>query len=254
MIIAILGLGEAGSAFARDLLAVGVQVRGWDPAPRSIPEGIDFAPSSIAAVSRADVVLSMNAASVAVQLAREVAPGLEPNQLYADLNTAAPQNKREVAAIVEKSGALFIDGALLDPVPSKGMRTELYASGSGARLFAEKMSPLGMSITCLDDQAGNAATHKLVRSIIYKGVGAVVMECLEAAEALNLTEYARAQLMTLLRDEAMIDRFVEGSLKHAPRRIHEMQAVVEMLDAIGVSAFTSRASLLKLKEIMERKA
>jgi hypothetical protein len=49
----------------------------------------------------------------------------------------------------------------------------------------------------------------------------------------------------------MIDRFVEGSKKHAGRRIHEMEAVVEMLDSIGVSSFTSRASLEKLKEIME---
>ena len=76
----------------------------------------------------------------------------------------------------------------------------------------------------------------------------------QAAESLDLTEYARAQLMTLLRDEAMIDRFVSGSILHAKRRVHEMEAVVEMCNALGVSSFTSQASLMKLREILERKS
>jgi 3-hydroxyisobutyrate dehydrogenase-like beta-hydroxyacid dehydrogenase len=249
MIVAILGIGEAGGALARDLLAKGVQVRGWDPAPRLIPAGLEFASSNPAAVSGAEIVLSVNWASVAVDVAAEVAPVLQPGQLFADLNTAAPQNKREVAAIVDKTGALFVDAALMDPVLPKGLGTQAYASGSGAEIFAEKMAALGMPVTFLDHEAGNAATHKLVRSIVYKGIAAVVMECLEAAQALNMSQFARAQMLTILRDEAMIDRFVNGSLKHARRRVHEMEAVVEMLDSIGVSAFTSHAAVQRLKEI-----
>ncbi|HET9590633.1 MAG TPA: NAD(P)-binding domain-containing protein [Anaerolineales bacterium] len=253
MIIAVLGIGEAGGALARDLIAAGVQVRGWDPEPRMIPDGLDFASSNPAAASGADVVLSVNWASVAVEVATEVAPVLYPGQLYADLNTAAPQTKRDLAPIIEKTGALFIDAALMDPVPPKGLRTQVYASGSGAKIFAEKMSPLGMPVTFLDHEAGNAATHKLVRSIMYKGVAAVVMECLEAAEALNMTDYARAQMLKIIYDEPMIDRFVNGSIKHANRRVQEMEAVVEMLNSIGVSAFTSQAAVQRLKEIMEKK-
>lgn len=253
MIIAILGIGEAGGTLARDLIAAGVQVRGWDPDPRMIPDGLDFAPGNPAAASGADVVLSVNWASVAMDVAAEVAPMLQPGQLYADLNTAAPQLKRELAPIIETTGALFVDAALMDPVPPKGLRTQVYASGSGAEIFAKKMSPLGMPVTFLDHEAGNAATHKLVRSIMYKGVAAVVIECLEAAEALNMTEYARAQMLKIIDDEPMIDRFVNGSIKHAKRRVQEMEAVVEMLNSIGVSAFTSYAAMQKLKELMERK-
>jgi 3-hydroxyisobutyrate dehydrogenase-like beta-hydroxyacid dehydrogenase len=252
MIIAILGIGEAGGALARDLIAKGVPVRGWDPDPRMIPDGLDFAASNSAAVSGAEIVLSVNSASIAAQVARQVAPALRPNQLYADLNTAAPQNKRELADIIEKTGALFVDAALMDPVPHQGLGTQVYASGSGAAIFTEKMTPLGMPVTFLNHEAGSAATHKLVRSIVYKGVAAVVMECLEAADALNMSEYGRVQLMTLLRDEAMIDRFVSGSMKHARRRVQEMQAVVDMLNSIGVSAFTSEAAMQKLKELTEK--
>jgi len=253
MIIAILGIGEAGGTLARDLIAKGVQVRGWDPEPRKLPNGLEFASSNPAAVLGADIVLSVNWASVAVEVANEVAPVLQPNQLYADLNTAAPQLKRAIAPVIENTGALFVDAALMDPVPPKGLGTQVYASGSGAEIFAERMIPVGMPVTYLDREAGNAATHKLVRSIMYKGVAAVIIECLEAAEALNMTEYARAQMLKIIYDEAMIDRFVTGSIKHAKRRVEEMEAVVEMLNSIGISSFTSQASIKRLKEIMEKK-
>lgn len=253
MIIAILGIGEAGGTLARDLIAAGIQVRGWDPEPRNIPDRLHFASSNPDAVSGADIILSVNWARVAVDVAREVAPVLQPDQLYADMNTAAPQLKRDIAPIIENSGALFVDAALMDPVPPKGLRTQVYASGSGAEMFAEKMTPLGMPVTYLDREAGNAATHKLVRSIMYKGVAAVIIECLEAAEALSLTGYARAQMLKIIYDEAMIDRFVSGSIKHAKRRVEEMDAVVEMLNSIGVSSFTSQASIKRLKEIMEKR-
>jgi len=253
MIIAILGIGEAGGSFARDLIAKGVKVRGWDPEPRNIPDGLDFASSNPAAALGADIVLSVNWASVAAGVATEVAPVLKPNQLFADLNTAAPQLKRDIAPIIERTGAWFVDAALMDPVPHKGLGTDVYASGSGAEAFAENMTSLGMPVTVLDKEAGNAATHKLVRSIMYKGVAAVILECLEAAEVLNMKDYARSQMMKIINDETMIDRFVSGSIKHAERRMHEMEAVVEMLDFIGVSAFTSQAAKERLKEIMENK-
>jgi 3-hydroxyisobutyrate dehydrogenase-like beta-hydroxyacid dehydrogenase len=252
MIIAILGIGEAGGALAGDLIAKGVRVRGWDPEPRNLPQELEFAANNPEATTSADIVLSVNWASVAVEVATEVAPVLQPNQLYADLNTAAPQLKRELATIIEQGGAPFVDAALMDPILPKGLGTPVYASGSGAEQFTKKMAPLGMPVTYLNREAGNAATHKLVRSIMYKGVAAVIMECLEAAEALNMTEYARAQMLKIISDEPMIDRFVSGSIKHASRRVHEMEAVVEMLNSIGVSAYTSQAAVQRLKEITEK--
>ena len=252
MIVAILGIGEAGGTLARDLIAKGIQVRGWDPNPRNLPEKLEFATSNPDAVFGADIVLSVNWASVAEAVAAEVAPALQPGQLFADMNTATPQLKREIAPIIDKTGALFVDAALMDPVPPKGLGTQVYASGSGAKQFAEVMTPLGMPVTYLDAEPGDAATHKLVRSIMYKGVAAVIMECLEAAEALHMTEYARTQMLKIIYDEPMIDRFVTGSIKHAKRRVEEMEAVVEMLNSIGVSSFTSQAAVQRLKEIMEK--
>ena len=68
MEVAVLGLGEAGGRIASDLVAAGCAVRGFDPARQ--PAGIANADSAQSAVEGADVVLSVNAAAVALELAR----------------------------------------------------------------------------------------------------------------------------------------------------------------------------------------
>ena len=85
--VAMLGLGEAGSAIAADLVAAGVTVRGYDPAVRGVGGRQDFGDEA-QAVRGADVVLSVNAAAAAVDAARVAAAELRSGQLFADLNTA----------------------------------------------------------------------------------------------------------------------------------------------------------------------
>lgn len=249
MNIAILGLGEAGQTLAADLLADGATVHGWDPSPAELPDGLYLTRSNGDAVQDADLILSVNWASVAAEVANEVASLLMPGQIYVDLNTASPQNKEAVAAVIDPSGALFVDAAIMSPIRPKGLRAPIYAAGSGAQAFYDLMSPLGMSITVLDGPAGSAATHKLIRSIAYKGIAAVVLECVAAGEKLGMEEYARQQVASILRDEAMVDHFITGSHKHAKRRMHEMEAVVELLEDAEVSAFTSQASVERLREL-----
>ena len=149
--------------------------------------------------------------------------------------------------------AQFADVAIMAPIAPQRLQTPLIASGEGAKSFADAISTFGTPITVLDKPAGHAATLKLVRSIFYKGLAAVVIEMLETAEKLDLEGYAREQMMTILQDEDMIDRFVTGSRIHAKRRIHEMDAVVELLQGIGVQPYTSTAANQRLKDLLEEK-
>jgi 3-hydroxyisobutyrate dehydrogenase-like beta-hydroxyacid dehydrogenase len=252
-VFAILGLGEAGGALATDLIRLGVTVYGWDPEPKQIPTGVHFAANNPDAAARADVILSVNLATVALEVAEEVLPFLRPDQLYADLNTAAPHTKQQIADVMTPSGALFADVALMAPVLPRGIGTPAMASGLGAQKFHDFLTGYGMPVTVLDQPAGSAATRKLVRSVFYKGVAAVVIECLEAARQLDCEAWARAQMSSILSDEQMIDRFVNGSHHHAERRIHEMTAVTELLHQVGVAAYTSQAALDRLHDIQKEK-
>ncbi|MCB0167587.1 MAG: NAD(P)-dependent oxidoreductase [Anaerolineae bacterium] len=249
MKIAMLGIGEAGRTIAADLIAAGVIVSGWDPEPKQIPPGVIFATGNAEAAQQADLILSINLAAAATDVAYNVLPILTPQQLFAEINTASPQTKRRVADILQPSGALVADAALMAPVPLRGLKTSVLVSGPGAQRFHTLMTPLGMPVTVLDEQVGTAATRKLIRSIAYKGIAAVVVECLAAAEPLGLEDYARQQLLTLLPNEAMIDRFVEGSRTHAVRRSREMEAVAALLEEIGVPSYTTTAALEQLKAL-----
>ena len=93
LVIAVLGLGEAGSVIARDLLAAGARVRGYDPAVAAGP-GLTGTAGEAGAARGADLVLSVNSAKAAVEAFRAGLPGLGPGALWADLNTASPGVKR----------------------------------------------------------------------------------------------------------------------------------------------------------------
>ena len=250
--VAVLGLGEAGSIIAADLVKAGFAVDAWDPQPKRLPSGVKLTENDHQAINEADLILSVNLASVAADVARSAAPILTESQLYADLNTASPGTKRKIAEILAPSGALFADVALLAPVSARGLRTPTLVSGPGASRFHDLLAPHGMPVTMLDNQVGSAAARKLVRSVFMKGVAAVVIECLEAAERLGCEAWTREQLLTVIRDESLIDRFVEGSRIHAARRLDEMNAAAELLTEIDIAPLMTEATIKRLEALKAR--
>lgn len=113
--IAVLGLGEAGREIARDLVAAGARVGGYDPRPdRTAPPGAKERVSGADAVAGAEVVLSANSASDAEEALRSGLPAAVPGAVWADLNTAAPALKRRLAGIAEQGGVAFADVADVD--------------------------------------------------------------------------------------------------------------------------------------------
>ena len=242
--VAVLGLGEAGTAIAADLLAAGAQVSGWDPAGEPGLDGLRFAADNVAAVADAGVVLSVNWASVAVEVGAEVADALAPEAVFADLNTAAPERKRQVAAEVERAGARFVDVALLSPVPGRGLATPAFGSGSGAEALVAALAPLGAEVEVLGPAAGEAAERKLLRSVFVKGMAIAALESIEAARAAGREEWLREHLAATIEsaDAAFLERLVAGSRPHARRRGEEMAAAAEMLASLGTPSPISRAA------------
>lgn len=235
MVVAVLGLGEAGSALARDLVSAGVRVRGFDPAGLDL-DGVEVARQAAAAAGGADAVLSLNSAEAAAGAAAECAESLERGAVFADLNTASPSVKREVAEVVGRTGGSFADVALIGPVPGNGVRTPALASGPGAERFAQLFGALGMPVTVVGAEPGEAAARKLARSVFAKGLAASVGEALAAAERLGCEEWLYGELERTLTeaDPELLRRLVEGSRRHAERRREEMAAAVAMLDELDV--------------------
>jgi 3-hydroxyisobutyrate dehydrogenase-like beta-hydroxyacid dehydrogenase len=253
--VAVLGLGEAGSIFANGLAAMGITVTGWDPAPkRKLHKAVRIAANNMDAAKDADIILSVNLPVVSEAVAEEVLPVLNGKKIYAEMNTSSPQQKITIENILRPTAVLFADVAIMAPVPPKGIETPFLLSGSGAVLFQKLLAACNPNMNVLSDKTGDASTHKLLRSIVYKGVAAVICEAMEAAKAFELEDYMRQQIASVIGgNETLIDRFIEGSHTHAERRIHEMEAVVHMLTDKNIQPVMAAAAKENLEKILKTK-
>lgn len=218
-------------------------VRGYDPA---VPagEGVAATAGEADAAAGADLVLSVNSASAAVGALRAGIGGLGAGALWADLNTASPGVKRELDRIAAEHGTTCVDVAIMAPVPGRGLRVPMLASGPDAARVAALLEPLGASVGVLDGPAGLAASRKLLRSVFFKGLAAAVVEALEAGRAAGCEEWLRDNIVTELSaaDSSTVDRLVGGTHRHAVRRQAEMAAAADMLTELGVPPAVTGAS------------
>ena len=247
-VLTVLGLGEAGGRIAGDLVAAGADVRGYDPAVTSVPEGVTRVADPAQAVAESSVVLVLTTAATAHAVAESVLPALPADAVYADLNTAAPALKRDLAALVAEAGGRFADVALLGPVPARGLGTPALASGPGAPAFADALVPLGMPVEVVSSDAGDAAACKLLRSVFMKGLAASVLESVQAAEAAGRAGWLRDEIAAVV-GEPLLERLIEGSRLHAVRRVDELEAARDLLLELGVEPRVTSASAAVLGEL-----
>jgi len=249
---AVFGLGEAGGAIAADLAAAGAVVRGYDPASIESPNGVLRVDDPSDAVVGADAVLAVTAAKDAMAAAKQALDSIEPSAFYIDLATTAPALKRELAALLGQRTIAFADLALMSTVPGKGVRTPALVSGAAASAAAELLSGFEMPIEIAGPNPGDAATRKLLRSVVVKGLAAVVIESMRAARAAGLADETWTNIVGQLTatDETFVRRMVEGTATHAGRRRDEMAAAVELLTELDVESVMSQATVANLEAVL----
>jgi 3-hydroxyisobutyrate dehydrogenase-like beta-hydroxyacid dehydrogenase len=251
-VVAVLGLGEAGSHIAADLVAAGAVVRGFDPRAAA-GAGVLECSGDADACRGASLVLSLTCAHEAEDALASALPGIGRTAIYADLNTASAQLKARLADRAAQAGVAFADVALMSPVPGNGLRTPMLACGPAAERFAEVVGQLGGTADVLPGPAGTAAARKLVRSVFYKGLATAVIEALRAARAAGCEEWLREHIRQELSDAsaATVDRLERGSVRHARRRADEMTAAAEFLTDLGVPPRVASASAQWLTQLTE---
>jgi 3-hydroxyisobutyrate dehydrogenase-like beta-hydroxyacid dehydrogenase len=238
--VAVLGLGEAGGAIARDLVEAGAVVRAYDPAvPAS--DRMVAARDEADAATGADLVLSLTGAKASVDALHA---GVTAAGIWADLNTASPGTKRQLADIAEGNAVAFADVSIMAPVPGRGLRTPMLASGAAAAEVARILTSLGATVEILDGPPGLAAERKLLRSVFFKGLAAAVVEALDAGRAAGCEQWLRDNIAEELTrsDKSTVDRLVQGTHRHAVRRADEMSSAADMLTELGVEPTIAAAT------------
>lgn len=256
MRVTFVGFGEVAVAFAAALAARGAEVAASDVLLEA-PDGDARlrARAGATPVRFADLATALRGAryvfsTVTTDVARDAAQAcsawLATGQTWVDLNATAPAVKREIAAIVEASGAGFVEGALLGAVGVSGARTELLLGGPrGAETARALAADWGLNVRHYSDEIGKASTYKMLRSVFSKGLEALLIEFLVAGERAGMRDELWAEVVELLgreRFEKVATNWVcSHAVAHA-RRWHEVVQVEKVLRELGVEPAMTAAS------------
>lgn len=246
--IAFIGFGEVGQTFARDLLARdGVRVSAFDVLvgqrageriERCAAElGVALHESAAAATRGAEVVVSAVTASRAEAVAEAARGFLVPGQVFLDVNSAAPSTKQRAARHVEAAGARYVEGAVMAPVLRPGIQVPILAGGPRAAEAASLLNALGMNLTPVATDYGIASATKLCRSLVIKGLEAIMVDCAAASEAWGVKDPVFASLARTypaIDWHALAEDMRERVAVHGARRAAEMREAAEMLGALGL--------------------
>lgn len=261
MKLGFIGFGGAGYGLAKGLKEAGVEeVHFYDRMQQTPPyaevirrhaDEIGALPATTAEelLSRIDVVFSCVTGAMAVSVAEETAPFLTPGNLYADVNTAAPQIKQQIAGIVEKTGAAFVDAAMMGAIPTFLHRVPILASGGGAERFRNSLQPYGMNIRVIGAKPGQASAIKMFRSIFMKGLLSLFLEMLTATHRYGVDETVLDSIAESLDGVPFLEtarlQMTKGVV-NAERMAHEMEEVIATIEGMGLPAGMSRAAMEKL--------
>lgn len=250
--LCLFGLGEAGGLIGADLAAAGLRVRAYDPRELPTPAGITRCADPVAALQDAEVVVALTAAADAETALQQAYESIPDGALYADFSTATPDLKQRLGARCALRGLAFVDVAITAIVPGNGLRAPTLAAGPGANRFVELFGALGMPTEAVSERAGDAATRKLLRSVMMKGLAALLIESMQAAEAAGCADWLWRNMGDEISraDERTLSRLVRGTHRHALRRLHEMEASTELLQALEVDPLMTRSTTQNLKNLL----
>jgi 3-hydroxyisobutyrate dehydrogenase len=251
--IGFIGFGEAGSTIAAGLRSAGVErIFAYDIQSTSLIRDrardaqTTLVDSSSDLAEAATILFSTVTSSSALDAARQTVAYLSPRHTYADLNSVSPARKQDVEKEIRESGASFVEAAVMAPVKPYGHKVPMLLGGAGAKAFKETMAPLGMKLEVLDGaKVGSAAAVKMCRSIVVKGLEALLFECVMAATKFD----ADALVFASLREtwpgidwKTLADYTSGRVVVHGERRAREMEEVAETLRSIGIDPIMAEAT------------
>ena len=256
--VGFVGFGEAGFTIGRGLRGAGlarlfafdIATHSTDRGPlirqRAADAGATLVDSPGALAEACDLLFSAVTASSALDAARAAAPFLESRHLYVDLNSVSPARKRDIGSVIGQTTAAFVEAAVMAPVQPYGHQVPMLVGGPGAGMLVERCAPFGMRQQVLTGAVGTAAAVKMCRSIVVKGLEALLVECVLGASRYDAGAHVFASLAESypgLDWQQMADYTMNRVVVHGERRAHEMEEVAATLEAMGVEPMMASATV-----------
>ncbi|OYN95366.1 dehydrogenase [Enemella evansiae] len=249
--VGLIGYGEVGRILAEELRAQGIEVvahdrkTGGDAEPlrrHAEDHGVRLVATAADAVADAELVFSAVTARQAVPAAAAVADALAPGALLVDLNSASPQAKQQAAALVDAGAGRYVEAAVMTSVPPHRLRVPMLLGGPHADQGAEILQSLGFTqVAAHDERLGIASATKLCRSVVIKGLEAIMVESLTTARAWGVEDAvldSLAETFPGIDWEQQGDYFLHRVAQHGRRRSEEVAEAGAMVADTGLPGGT----------------
>src|SRR4051812_42947519 len=263
--VALIGFGEVGQIFARDLRTAGVShLAAFDIAfkhpenPQSRAartQAITLCASAGEAAAQADLVISSVTAGSALIAAESVVGHLRHSPFFLDVNSVSPSTKQAASMVVEQAGGRYVEAAVMTSVPPHGIRSPMLLAGPHAAEFLDRAAPFGMRLTAFSPEIGAASSVKMCRSVMIQGVEALASECLLAARHYGVERQVLASLADTLPQEdwSQLARWmISRPLVHGRRRAEEMREVARTVREAGIEPILSAPTAVRQDWSAER--
>ncbi|HEX7866392.1 MAG TPA: DUF1932 domain-containing protein [Variovorax sp.] len=255
--LGLIGYGEVGGIFGRGLRGQGGVDAVWvwdkrfaDPAAgagaRAAAEadGMHVASGMQDLCGRADLLISAVTASNTLAVAEEAARHARTGSRFLDLNSASPGTKQRAAAALEPVGAAYVEAGVMTSVPPYGIRVPMLLGGAQAEALATTLAGWGMDVRVVSDRLGIASAIKMSRSIMIKGLEALVIESYATARCYGVEAHV---LPTLKETFPQIDWEKQGAyffsrvVQHGKRRAEEMREAAQTVREAGFEPLMTAA-------------
>ena len=252
MRIGIIGFGEVGRILAEDLRQQGLSVTAFDlklqgEAAGAMREqaqrlGVRLAESHASAVQGAELVISAVTASQAVSVAQACVPGLAPGAFFLDFNSASPGAKIRAAGLVDEAGGRYVEGAVMTSVPPYRIRVPLLLGGPHAQALEPHLNALGFAARVASERLGVASATKMCRSVMIKGLEAMVIESFTTARHYGVEDAVIASLRETFPGidwEGQAAYFFQRVIEHGRRRSEEVREVAVTVQEAGLTPWSA---------------
>jgi 3-hydroxyisobutyrate dehydrogenase-like beta-hydroxyacid dehydrogenase len=252
MQIAIIGFGEVGRILAEDLRAQGLGVCAFDLKLRgeagepmreqALRLGVRLEAGHAQAVAGADLVISAVTASQSVPVAQDCAPGLKPGAFFLDFNSASPGAKIRAAGVVDGAGGRYVEGAVMTSVPPYRIKVPLLLGGPHAPELQPRLNALGFDAKVVSEKLGVASATKMCRSVMIKGLEAMLIESFTTARHYGVADAVIASLRETFPGidwEQQGAYFFQRVIEHGRRRSEEVREVAQTVREAGLEPWSA---------------
>ena len=253
--IGLVGYGEVGRILAEDLRKQDVAVTAYDLKlhtdqagalrDHASAHGVALAASHVDLAAQADFIVSAVTASQAVPVAQACAPAVKTGAWFLDFNSASPGAKQRAAALIDGHGSRYVEGAVMTSIPPYRIKVPLLLGGSGAAELAPLLVALGFNAKVASDELGVASAVKMCRSVMIKGLEAMVIESFTTARAYGVEDAVLASLAETfpgINWEKQGAYFFQRVIEHGRRRSEEVREVAETVREIGLSPWSAQGT------------